>query len=356
MSIPKFAAPPVSVHAELKRRVNQYFQQHNIAPTGNGKLYQKAAILLVGYLATYIHLIFFTPSLWIAIPECIILGLFTAAIGFNVMHDGAHGSFSKIPWINNIAAFTLDFLGASSFMWNVKHNIVHHAYTNVAGVDDDIDAGIFLRLCEDQKRLKMHKYQHLYFWMPYALLYLYWIYYADYYKYFKRKIGVMPLKKMKTKDHVAFWGFKALHAVMYIVLPIYFWGVVPWALGYLLYASFAGVVLSIVFQLAHTVEETSFPKAIQPANKLEDEWAVHQLRTTANFAPRNKFVTWFVGGLNFQVEHHLFPKISHIHYPKISNIVRETCKELGVPYLEHPKMRLAVASHIHHLKRMGEVD
>lgn len=352
MVTPKFSGSSASIHAELKKRVNEYFDNHEIAPTGNIGLYTKALILLLGYLAVYTHLVFFTPGAWLAIPECIILGLLTSGIGFNVMHDGAHGSFSSNKTVNAAAALTLDFLGGSSAMWRNKHNIVHHTYTNLDGIDDDIEAGPWLRLAPGQKRYKLHKYQHLYFWALYGLLYLMWIFFTDYKKYFKGKVGEVPLKKLDTADHILFWGFKVLHFSMVVLLPIYLCGFLPWLIGFFIYAFSTGVVISIVFQLAHTVEETGFPE-VTAANKVEDEWAVHQLKTTANFAPDNKIVTWFVGGLNYQIEHHLFPKISHAHYPRISKIIKKTCEEWNVPYLEHPKMRTAIASHVSHLKNMG---
>ena len=354
MVTPKFTGSSVSIHAELKKRVNEYFDNHDIASTGNWKLFTKAIILLSGYLLVYSHLVFFTPAAWLAIPECIILGLLTSGIGFNVMHDGSHGSFSNNKAVNTAAALTLDFLGASSAMWRNKHNIVHHTYTNLHGIDDDIEAKPWLRLAPGQKRYKLHKYQHLYFWFLYGLLYLFWVFFTDYQKYFRGKVGEVPLKKLDTSDHIIFWGFKALHFFAYVVLPIYLCGFVPWMIGFFTYTFTTGVVLSIVFQLAHTVEETSFPEVVQPANKVEDEWAIHQLKTTANFAPGNKIVTWFVGGLNYQVEHHLFPKISHAHYPAISQIIKKTCQEMNVPYLEHPKMRHAIVSHVMHLKNMGQ--
>ena len=353
MATPKFAQSTLSVHAELKKRVNEYFKNQEIKSTGNTNLYLKAFILLTGYISIYVHLVFFTPSAWIAIPECIILGLFTSGIGFNVMHDGAHGSFSKYKWGNKIAALTLDFLGASSVMWNNKHNIIHHTYTNIDGIDDDIEAKPFLRLAPTQKRYKAHKYQHIYFWALYGFLYLFWVFFTDYRKYFTGKVGSVPLKKLSVSDHLVFWGFKLMHFSMYVLLPIYLCGFTPWLVGFLVYTCTSGVVLSIVFQLAHTVEETEFPEAIMPVNRMEDEWALHQLKTTANFATENKVITWFVGGLNFQVEHHLFPKISHAHYPAISKIIKNACIEMGVPYIEHTKMTEAIASHIAHLKKMG---
>jgi linoleoyl-CoA desaturase len=353
MVTPKFAASTLSLHAVLKKNVNQYFHQKKISSTGNYKLYVKAGILLFSYIFIYIHLMFFTPPALPAIAECILLGVLTAFIGFNLMHDGAHGSFSKYPWLNKLAASSLDFLGASSFMWNIKHNVIHHAYTNIDGVDDDINARPFLRLCSTQKRYKIHRYQHIYFWFLYCFLYLFWIFFTDYRKYFSHKIGDIPLPKLKARDHVFFWLSKLLYIPLYIVLPVYFCGFIPWLTGFLIYAGVAGFLLSIVFQLAHTVDKTSFAIPIQPFNKIEDEWAVHQLKSTANFSTKNKFITWVVGGLNFQIEHHLFPKISHIHYPVICNIVRQTCREAGLPYIEHDKILAAIESHISHLRKLG---
>lgn len=353
MAPPKFPVPSPSLHSLLKERVNQYFDKNKLRPTGNIQLYIKSAILILGYLAIYIHLLFYTPVAWLAILECVLLSVLTAGIGFNVMHDGAHGSYSSSPMVNKLAAFSLDFLGASSFMWNTKHNIVHHAYTNIEGLDDDIDAGMLLRINKAQKHYKLHKYQHFYFWALYAMLYIAWVFYTDYKKYFTNKVGQVALKKLKPADHYMFWSFKVLHLILFIFMPIYLVGFIPWLIGFLVYTSVAGIILSLVFQLAHVIEETSFPEPLQPANKMEDEWALHQLKTTANFATRNKFITWWVGGLNFQIEHHLFPKISHIHYPHISKIVKETCHDLGAPYIEHRRMLSAIASHIAHLKLMG---
>ncbi|HOZ84183.1 MAG TPA: acyl-CoA desaturase [Niabella sp.] len=354
MSIPKFPTPPPpSFHTVLKNRVNDYFKERNQANTGNMRLFSKALFLVTGFLALYVHLVFFTPSTGWAIFECLLLSLFTSAIGFNIMHDGAHGSFSSKPWVNALAASSLNFLGANTFMWKMKHNVIHHAYTNIDGVDDDLDAKPFLRLCETQKFHKMHKYQHYYFWLVYSLLYVFWIFVSDYKKYFRGKVGDIPLKKMTWQDQFSFWGFKILHIVLFIVIPILTVGAGKWAIGFIIYAAFAGFVLSIVFQLAHTVEDTAFPVPDVTTNKVEDEWAIHQLKTTANFATKSRLACWFMGGLNFQVEHHLFPKISHIHYPKINKIIKETCTEFNVTYIEYKKLKDAIASHITHLKQLS---
>ncbi|MBS1666051.1 MAG: acyl-CoA desaturase [Bacteroidetes bacterium] len=353
MSLPKFANVPNSFYQELKNRISEYFETTGKARTGNFSLYSKAIILLTIFVAGYISLIFFTPNVWWAIPECIIMGITGAALSFNMMHDGAHGSFSKFPFLNTMAAHSWDVIGGSTFIWKMKHNVIHHSYTNVDGLDDDIDVKPFLRMSETQKRHGMHKFQHIYFWILYPMTYLFMIFIQDFIKYFRRKIGDIPMKKMNAVDHIDFWGFKLLFIAVFLIFPIYKVGLLSFIIGFLVFSLVNGFILSIVFQLAHTVEDTQFPKADEKTGRFDTEWAIHQLKTTANFATNNKIVCWFVGGLNFQIEHHLFPKISHIHYPAISKIIRQACKDYGVAYLEAPTVRYAVASHVSFLKQMG---
>lgn len=353
MRPPRFS-PVTSFHSVIKDRVKTYFNEQKLAPTGNIKLYAKAIFLILGYIAIFIHLVFFTPFWSIALIECILLGAFAAGIGFNVMHDGAHGTFSKKSWVNEMAGKTINVLGANVFMWKTKHNVVHHAFTNVDEVDDDMNARPLLRLCPNQKRYKIHKFQHLYFLGVYSVLYLYWVFVTDYKKYVLQRVGITPLQKMEWTDHLSFWGFKALHMILFVAIPIYMVGFMPWVIGFLVYGVSTGILLSVVFQLAHSLEETIFPLPDKDTNKLENDWAMHQLKTTANFATDNKVLSWMIGGLNFQIEHHLFPHVSHIHYPAISKIVKEACREFNVTYIEHPKMRIAFASHYKHLKELGK--
>ncbi len=186
---PKFPKAPISFHGELKKRIGDYFKQKGKSTTGNYKLYIKAGVLVAAFIGLYTHLVFFTPVPLLAILESIVFGCVIAAIGFNVMHDGAHGSFSKYKWINDLASNFANFLGASQYMWKSKHNVIHHTYTNIVGVDDDIEARPLLRLSDEQSFYKIHKYQHLYFWAAYSLLYMWWVFVTDYTKYFSGKIG-----------------------------------------------------------------------------------------------------------------------------------------------------------------------
>jgi linoleoyl-CoA desaturase len=219
-------------------------------------------------------------------------------------------------------------------------------------VDDDIEIKPLLRMCETQKKYAVHKFQHIYVWFLYCLLLIMWVFATDYQKYFKQKVGIVPIKKLSAFDHFAFWTAKIGYYAMMIVLPIYMLGFLKWIIGFLAISMFAGFVLSIVFQLAHTVEDTAFPVPVDNTD-IENEWAIHQVQTTANFATKNKVICWLVGGLNFQIEHHLFPKISHIHYPAISKIIKKTCEEFDIKYIEFKHMRDAIFSHTMHLKKMG---
>jgi len=256
--LPKFPVVTKSLHADLKKRVQEYFDQRGINPTGNSGLFTKAILLVSSFLLVYIHLLFFTPVNILAILECVILGGIIAAIGFNVMHDGSHGSFSEKKWMNRIAASSISMLGANHFMWNMKHNMIHHTYTNIDGVDPDIEVAILLRMAPTQKRTWLHQFQHVYFWFLYMLLYIVWLFATDYNKYFSKKIGNIPLKKMSFGDHLEFWLVKIYHAAAFVVLPIYLLGFTKWIIGFLVMTMFAGFVLSIVFQMAHTVEHTHY--------------------------------------------------------------------------------------------------
>lgn len=352
ITLPKFPSTKNSLHSELKHRVQQYFQDNNIKQTGNFALWHKAIVLMLLFVGLYLHLLIAQPAWYWALLECAVLGAVVASIGFNVMHDGGHGSFSESKTMNKIASWSSSFLGASQFMWNMKHNMIHHTYTNIDGVDDDIEVGALMRMAPSQKHYQAHRFQHIYFVFLYMWMYIFWVFFSDYNKYFSKQIGEIPLKKMSVGDHIRFWNVKIWHAAVFVVIPIVVVGWLPWLVGFLTLSLVGGFILSIVFQLAHTVEDAHFPLATDD-NKMPDEFAAHQIKTTANFATKDKFVNWFVGGLNFQIEHHLFPKISHIHYPAISKIVKNVCHEYGLDYIEYPSVRKAVLAHVHFLKDMG---
>jgi linoleoyl-CoA desaturase len=284
-----------------------------------------------------------------------VLGFTFASIGFSVMHDANHGSYSTKPWLNDLLGLSANALGASSFFWKQKHNIIHHTYTNVDGIDDDIAKSPIIRQCETQKWVPAHKIQHVYLVPVYALSSIFWLFFMDFTKYFTRKIYTTDAWEMSAKNHVVFWSTKILYLVFYMIIPIIVWGFGPWLFGFLLLHVVMGLTLSLVFQLAHVVENTEFENvALDETKHIDTAWAEHQIKTSSNFSMGNPVISWFVGGLNFQIEHHLFPKVSHIHYPAISKIVIEKCAEFHLPYNQYPTITGAIASHFRVMKMLGK--
>lgn len=339
----------------LKGKVNNYFSENQLARTGGRKLFVKGSLIILSAIFLYILLVFFTPPAFLALLLCALLGVNFAVIGFNIMHEGGHGSFSKYKWVNGVSAYSLNLLGGNIHFWKQKHNIDHHTYTNIEGMDHDIDVK-FMRMHKDQPRYGYHRFQHYYWVFLYGISYMAWVLYQDFEKYFSTKMEKAGRrKKLDAKEHLIFWITKLGYVVLYFVLPILFVGWWQALLGFVVLSIACGFTISIVFQLAHVVEGTQFPEPDLETKKMEREWAVHQLATTANFATQSKIAYWFLGGLNFQVEHHLFPSISHVHYPQINKLVKETCEEFNVAYLEHKTMGKAFLSHILHIKKLGSL-
>jgi linoleoyl-CoA desaturase len=351
-----FAKDTSSFFKVLKEQVDGYFNATQLHPAGNERLYWKSAVQVISGTALYIILVFSTPAPAISIMLCVLLGINLAVIGFNIMHEGGHQSFSRYAWLNNVAAYFLNVLGGNAYFWKVKHNINHHTYTNIEGMDSDIDVKPFMRLCEEQPLKKYHRYQHIYWFGLYAVSYLAWVFYEDFEKYFTRKVSLNSEKKnLNFKQHFIFWFSKVMYVIVYIVIPIICVGWLAWLIGFMIVTTVCGLTTSIVFQLAHVVEGTEFHSTENSQGRTKVEWAIHQIKTTANFATSSKCLHWLLGGLNFQIEHHLFPRISHVHYPVISRMVKEVCRDYDVVYNEYSSMLKAIASHISHLYRLGRL-
>lgn len=338
-------------YKSLKEKVNGYFKQNNITQRGGSKLLLKSVLIILSALSLYTVLVFFTPGAFLSIILCALFGLNMAFIGFNIMHEGGHGSFSKYNWLNSISAYSLNALGGNIFFWRQRHNIEHHTYTNIEGLDHDIDIK-FMRMHEEQPWKKYHQFQHWYWVLLYGISYMAWVLFQDFEKYFRIKNDPAS-KKLNRREHLIFWSTKVFYIATYLFVPIIMVGVLKALLGFVIAAVVCGFSISMVFQLAHVVEGTHFAEADKDSHKIEKEWAIHQINSTANFATKSRVVSWFLGGLNFQVEHHLFPGISHIHYPHINKIVKECCEDFNITYLEHRTVARAFLSHLLHLKKLG---
>jgi len=313
----------------------------------------KSAIILATFAASYVLLVFVAQAWWQALPLAALLGLAAAGIGFNIQHDGGHGAYSDYPWVNKLMALTLDLMGGSSYLWHHKHGVIHHTYVNITGHDADIDLGVLGRLTPHQKRLPFHRWQHLYLWPLYGLLAVKWHLYDDFREVTIGRISGNRIPRPRGWDLVIFLAGKAVFLSLALGVPLLvhpLWVVV---LFYGVAAVVGGIVLSLVFQLAHCVEQAQFPLPRDDNGRIDKPWAVHQVETTVDFARQSRVASWLLGGLNFQIEHHLFPRVCHVNYPAISTLVEQTCREFGVRHAEHRSFWAGIASHFRWLRRMG---
>ena len=316
-------------------------------------MYLKTAIILGWLAASYTLLVFFATAWWMALPLVISLGLAMAAVGFNIQHDGGHHAYSDRPWINRLMARSLDLLGGSSYFWARKHNVLHHNYANIMGHDDDIDLGILARLSPHQRRLPFHRFQHYYLWTLYGFLPMKWQLYDDFRDLITGRVGGRRFRRPKGRDLRYIPGGKALFFSLALVIPLLVHPLWVVLLVYLAVSVVQGTALSVVFQMAHCVEEATFTLPAGDKQQIEASWAVHQVESTVDFARGNRLLSWFIGGLNFQIEHHLFPRICHVHYAALAPLVEQTCREFGLKYSAHKSFRAGIVSHFRWLRQMG---
>jgi len=347
-------------YSTVKKRVDDYFSSRNMSKKANLFMVLKSVFFLGGALTCYLLIITgqFNYSLNAMWGVTLLLGAFSAFIGFNVSHDAIHGSYSSNSFINNFLSYSFCFIGANPYMWSITHNIVHHTFTNIPGHDEDIDvAKGLVRLSPIEPRTPIIKYQHYYAFLLYGFAAISWVFRKDFKKFFQKQIGNYDNTNHPKNEAFKLFFFKGLYYFLTIVLPLYLLPITwyQFLIGYITMQLLKGFIIGLVFQLAHVVEGTEFPEPDENGS-VEDSWAVHQMKTTANFATKSWLASFLCGGLNFQVEHHLFPKICHIHYPALNKIVRNTAFEFGVPYLENETFILALQSHYRVLKHFAQND
>ncbi len=341
-------------HKELKMRVDDYFKNNNLSKTGGWRILIKTLFILGLATTSYISLLFYAESWQMVLVWAFLFAQAYVLIGFNIMHDSVHGSFSKSRILNKVLGYSLNMIGGSQRLWYHKHNVLHHTYTNIAGVDTDLESDGLLRLSPNQEWRPWHRLQIIYALPVYCLLTLSMVLWTDYSKFFSNRIGPYKLPKATFSEVSLFFITKGLYFFYTLVLPMFFHPVLTVIGVFVLVHCILGLTFSVVFQLAHTVDENDFPVAQIPENIIENEWAIHQVETTANFSPKSTLANWYMGGLNFQIEHHLFAKISHVHYRKLSKIVNQTCQDFGIKYTSYSTMFKAFGTHFRFLYDMGK--
>jgi linoleoyl-CoA desaturase len=316
-------------------------------------MYLKSAVILTWFVGSWALLVFVATEAWQGVALAASLGLSIAGIGMSVQHDANHGAFSSRARVNQVFRATLDVMGVSSFIWRQKHNVMHHTFTNMEGIDFDLDFGFIARLSPEQARRPWHRFQHLYLWILYGFLLPKWVFIDDLSILITRRMGPHRLQRPSRSDMGMFVAGKVFFAAWAIVVPALYHPIWQVLLFHFIAVFTLGVTLAIVFQLAHCVEEAEFPQPAPAGAPMTTDCATHQVETTVDFARDNPVLSWFLGGLNYQVEHHLYPKVCHLHYPALARIVEEVAAEHGVRYRANRSFSSAIASHFRLLRKLG---
>lgn len=343
----------------LRKRVMDYFKNTGKSRHANANMVAKTLFMCALYLVPFTLVLFvFESYLW-TLVMWVLMGFGMAGVGLSVMHDANHGAYSKHKWVNTMMSNIIMLVGGNDENWRIQHNILHHTYTNVTGMDEDIEIGGIMRFSPHTRRLKGHRFQHIYAWILYSFMTIMWFTTKDYKQLIRyhQKNLLVTQNQTFTKMLIKIFLSKVFYVGLFFVIPLIF-SAVPWfitLIGFFVMQMIAGLVLSAIFQPAHVVPSSNYPMPDDSGN-IEADWAVSQLFNTANFAPKAKLFSWYVGGLNYQVEHHLFPNICHIHYDKLSQIVRETAEEFDLPYNSFTTFRKALIEHGRMLYNLGHYD
>lgn len=340
----------------LKKRVDNYFIENNISKNANLNMVVKTIFMLLLYFTPLVLILTGVASTNLSVLLMwVIMGFGMSGIGLSVMHDANHGAYSKNKSINAGLGFLLNFLGGYHVNWKIQHNVLHHSFTNIHEFDEDINKGI-IRMSPNQKYKKYYRFQILYTPILYGLMTIYWATAKDF-EQLKRYNKKQLLAQQGLTFRTALFRIifhKIWYMIMILGLPLMFSSVSIGVtiLGFFIMHFIGGLTLALIFQPAHVIEETNFFKTDENLS-VENNWAIHQLLTTSNFARESRLFSWFVGGLNYQIEHHLFPHICHVHYRNISKIVKATAKEYDIPYYEHKTFFNAVKSHFKLIYKLG---
>ncbi|MCK9481619.1 MAG: acyl-CoA desaturase [Bacteroidia bacterium] len=343
---------------EVKKRVNQYFESNQIAPTANLSMKIKTVFMLLLYIVPLVIMLAnLTDNVWVMYLLWVLMGFGFAGVGLSIMHDANHGAYSKNKKVNNFLSLMLNLAGGYHINWRIQHNVLHHTYTNIFGYDEDIEKSI-IRMTPDQNYRKIHRFQLLYTPLLYSIMTFYWIVSKDFEQLFRYNRKGLFKAQGKTFNQALFEIIltKAVYFVLTVVLPLI---ILPFAwwhilLGFLIMHIIGGLTLALIFQTAHVNESTDFYIPDTETGNIENSWAIHQMKTTSNFAHGSRVFSWYIGGLNYQIEHHLFPGICHVHYKNISPIVKQTAQEFNLPYFQEKTFLSAVISHFKLLNKLSK--
>ena len=348
--MPNFAAKS-AFWAELKAAVTEHLAgeaSRGRPQTGDARLQRKAAVIVLWFALSYGALLL-APTFAAALLAALSVAFAASALGFGVFHDANHHTLFQRASLNLRAArFCSVLLGPSRHFWVHKHQGLHQRQPNVIGWDDDLETRGRLRFspaCTWEPRFRRQELKALCY---YGLNTVEWLFWKDLRCLFGGRLNKWHALQLNKQERTEFLVCKALYVLLFVLPPFL---VLPlaWAVAaFVLFHFVLSWVLAVVFQLAHLTPGMEFDGV-----RAGDDWALHQLRTTADFATGSRLATWFTGGLNHQIEHHLFPNVAHTHYPGLRPIVRAIAERHGVQCHDLGSIMSALRQHFALLQMLG---
>eukprot|EP00818_Percolomonas_sp_WS_P001012 CAMPEP_0117437580 /NCGR_PEP_ID=MMETSP0759-20121206/1596_1 /TAXON_ID=63605 /ORGANISM="Percolomonas cosmopolitus, Strain WS" /LENGTH=530 /DNA_ID=CAMNT_0005229215 /DNA_START=29 /DNA_END=1619 /DNA_ORIENTATION=+ len=348
-----------SFYATLKKRVEHHLSKSNKSHRDQPLMYLKAFLSLLVYIFLYVLLYFshtVRESMLLTVMLAIGWGWSTANIGMNIMHDGNHGAFSNRWYLNSLTGYSFDFMGGSSFVWRMIHTNGHHVNTNVEEKDPDIHTNEphFRRIRDSQKWHFWYWFQPFYLPIMYSTL-IFEFAFRDFAAMILGAWGGTIFQEVSLTEWIVFLLVKLWYVGYQFVVPRVIIGL-SWshiALVYCLCSMVGSEILVCMFQVNHVTDKAEMTHCDEDTFEVPHDWASFQIRGSTDFAPGSWFWNHFSGGLNHQIEHHLFPSMSHVHYPAIQPIVEQTCEEFGVPYRYYDTFWDALRGHFRVLWRLS---
>jgi linoleoyl-CoA desaturase len=334
-------------YATLRQRVNTYFEENKLSRHANSTMVAKTIFMVALYLLPFIFSLTVVENALVFWLLWVVMGVGMAGIGLSIMHDANHGAYSANPRVNSLLGYLLNLVGGCAGYWKIQHNVLHHTYTNIQGHDEDISRVQVLRFSPHAKKMKMHRYQHYYAWFLYGLMTISWVTTKEFAQLFEfREKGLLSGKHDFRNMLLELVLTKVIYYAYILVLPMLILPFSPWfiLLCFLSMHFVGGLILSLVFQPAHVVPDAAYPLP-DGEGRMENHWAIHQILTTTDFGHRQRLLSWYMGGLNYQIEHHLFPTVCHVHYRALAPIVQQTAQEFGLPYHVEKSWQGAIRSH-----------
>jgi linoleoyl-CoA desaturase len=344
---------------DYRRRVEAYFEENNLSPYANNEMYLKTLFSIFAWIGTWSILLSNTlnnnPIAFYL--TYMLLGFINIFIGFNIMHDATHNAYSPNKKVNKLLGYSMDFIGGNQYLFKRLHGS-HHGYVNIHGIDATLETHGLFRFSPDEPWKPKHRYQHYYTFILYAFAMLQWVTIKDFKWFFgENHIGNEKEIKHPFYEYLILIFGKSLYFGLTLFIPLFLVSM-PWyqILGAWIFMHIIpGLTFALIFQITHIYEGTTFPLPDEEGN-IDNNYALHVIETTADFSRKSKICSWLTGGLNTHVIHHIFPQVCHVHYPKLTDILKEICDEYGIEYQENPNFWVALKRHFIILKKLSFKD